>query len=113
MKPFKKNEMTTLVACTANLTGQGYTENFLACEEGLQAPSNSKIYRPEEVKINSFYRFEGESDPADNSILYALETHDGVKGLLIDSYGANTNTHISQFIVEVEDIQKSVHVDDE
>lgn len=113
MKPFNKNEMTTMVNCTANLTAQGYTENFIANEEGLEAPSNNKIYRPDQVRINSFYRFEGESDPADNSILYAVETHDGVKGLVADAYGANTNPHVSKFILEVEDIQKSVHVDDE
>jgi hypothetical protein len=110
MKKFKKEEMTTMVSCTANLNAEGYTENFVAKEKGLEAPSNKKIYKPEDVKINSFYRFEGESDPADNSIIYALETNDGVKGLLIDGYGANTNSLVSKFVLEVEEIHKSEHV---
>jgi hypothetical protein len=113
MKKFKKEEMTTMVSCTANLSADGYTENFIAKAEGLEAPSTQKIYKPAEVKINSFYRFEGESDPADNSILYAVETNDGIKGLLIDAYDTHTNSHVSEFILEVEDIQKSVHIDDE
>jgi hypothetical protein len=106
MKKFKKEEMTTMVSCTANLSADGYTENFIAKAEGLEAPSTQKIYKPAEVKINSFY-------PADNSILYAVETNDGIKGLLIDAYDTHTNSHVSEFILEVEDIQKSVHIDDE
>jgi hypothetical protein len=110
MEKFKKEEMTTLVKCTDTLTREGYTENFIAKEKGIEAPSKKKVYKPADVKINSFYRFEGESDPADNAILYAIETNDGIKGMLIDGYGAYTNSLVSKFIVEVEEIEKAAHV---
>ena len=107
MEPFKKEEMTTMVGCMNKLHADGYTENFIAKEKGLEAPTNGKVYIPEEVKIISFYRFEGESDPADNAIVYAVETKDGVKGMLVDSYGGPyANRKVSQFITEVEDITK-------
>ena len=48
----------------------------------------------------------GESDPADSAIVYAIETKDGVKGILIDSYGAYRSDKISKFITEVENITK-------
>lgn len=93
--------------CTNRLTAEGYTENFTMSEVGMQAPSNEQIYTPNEVKINSFYRFEGESDPADNAIVYAIETNDGLKGLLIDSYGGPyVSQKVSKFIAEVEEIHK-------
>lgn len=101
-----KVEMTTMTSCTNRLQEEGYNENFTATPVGLQAPSTEKLYTPEEVKINSFYRFEGESDPADNAIVYAIEANDGVKGLLIDSYGAYRSDRVSKFITEVEDITK-------
>ncbi|MBL7920167.1 MAG: hypothetical protein JNJ40_07610 [Bacteroidia bacterium] len=107
MEPFKKEEMTTMVGCMNKLQSDGYTENFIAKERGLEAPSNKKVYTPEQIKINSFYRFEGESDPADNAIVYAVETNDGIKGMLVDSYGGPyADRKVSQFITEVGDITK-------
>ncbi len=102
-----KAEMTTMSSCTNRLVAEGYTENFTMTEVGMQAPSNEQTYTPTEVKINSFYRFEGESDPADNAIVFALETNDGIKGLLIDSYGGPyVSQKVSKFISEVTEIRK-------
>lgn len=98
--------MTTMSSCTTKLAKEGYTENFTIKNVGLEAPSTGKLYNPVEVKINSFYRFEGESDPADSAIVYAIETGDGLKGLLIDSYGAYRSDRVSKFIMEVENITK-------
>jgi hypothetical protein len=63
-------------------------------------------YLPEEVHIVDFFRFEGESDPADNSILYAIETNDGTKGTLIDAFGPYADAGVTKFMKEVEDITK-------
>lgn len=112
MKEFEKIEMTTMVTVTNNLTREGYTENFVAQEEGIEAPSNKRIYKPEEVRIKSFYRFEGISDPADNGVVFAVETNDGVKGQLIDAYGAYANPHISKFLCDVEAIAKKEHTNE-
>ncbi len=110
MDNFEKNEMSTLTSCTNHLLQEGFSENFTAHKSGIEAPSTGKMYVPSEVKIVSFYRFEGESDPADNSILYAIEAKDGTKGLLIDAYGGPyVNQSVGQFIKEVEEIQKRAH----
>jgi hypothetical protein len=112
MENFEKTEMTTLVSCTNRLVQEGYTENFVPKKAGIEAPSSEKIYVPSEVKIVNFYRFEGESDPADNAVLYAIEANDGTKGLLIDAYGGPyVNQKVGQFIKEVEEIGKKAHTD--
>src|SRR5688572_19681961 len=87
MENFEKTEMTTLVSCTNRLVKEGFSENFVAHKTGIEAPTTKRIYVPSEVRILNFYRFEGESDPADNSVVYAIEANDGTKGLLIDAYG--------------------------
>ena len=99
--------MNTLSSLTDTAFNKGYTDNFRIEEDGLYAPATDIHYLPNEVKIDNFYRFEGASDPDDNSILYCIETHDGVKGTLIDSYGANNDDLICEFIKEVEEIQKA------
>ncbi|MBN8670128.1 MAG: hypothetical protein ACK4EY_15025 [Flavipsychrobacter sp.] len=99
--------MNTLSSLTDTAFNKGYTDNFRVEEDGLYAPATDIHYLPNEVKIDNFYRFEGASDPDDNSILYCIETHDGVKGTLIDSYGANNDDLIGEFIKEVEEIQKA------
>mgnify|MGYP003651233956 FL=1 len=39
------------------------------------------------LEVIKYYRFEGMSDPDDNTILYVIETTTGEKGLLVDAYG--------------------------
>ena len=102
----ENHELKTLVSCTNMLTAQGFTTQFKAIETGLQSLTNERIFKPEEVKVLNFYRFEGESDPEDSSILYAIETTDGERGTLTDAYGPYSDTHVTNFIKEVEDIQK-------
>jgi hypothetical protein len=107
----ESDEMTTMVDCINSLTRKGFTESYTAKEEGLQSLSTKRLYKPEDVKILDFYRFEGMSDPADNSILYALETSDGKRGTLLDAYGPYADTNVGKFFIEVENISK--RIDDE
>jgi hypothetical protein len=103
-------DMKSMVTCTNKLVNDGFTENFKVAEQGLLAPSKEKLYKPEEVSIANFYRFEGYSDPADNSILYAIITNDGVKGTLTDSYGPYADPEVTKFIKEVEEISKKTKI---
>ncbi len=98
--------LRTMSYCLEKEVANGYKENFLVTEEGMTIANGKKIYTPEEVKIANFYRFEGSSDPDDNSILYVIETDDGTKGTLTDIYGANADTIKTEFILNVERIAK-------
>ncbi len=86
---------------------EGFTENFKVTSRGLTDEIGQKFYPASEVNIPNFHRFEGYSDPQDNSILYWIETTDGRKGILVDAYGAYADMKIDKFIREVQDIQKN------
>jgi hypothetical protein len=101
-----KDEMSSMVVVLQKLNSDGYLTQFKASKNGLESVTTQKTYKPGQVHIVHFYRFEGESDPGDSSILYAIETNDGEKGTLIDSYGAESDPLIESFIKEVQDIQK-------
>ena len=98
--------MKSLSSCVNRMKEEGYQEDFQVTAKGLSTFDKRKTYKPAQVRIVNFYRFEGESDPGDNTILYVMETDDGVKGTLVDGYGAYADVNVSKFIVEVEKIQK-------
>jgi hypothetical protein len=102
----KKEEMTTMVDCIQHLREKGFTKDFSIKNGLLFFPDSDRKYSPEQVKIETFYRFEGDSDPSDNSILYAIITDDGYKGIISDAYGAYSNEDTGKFIARVESISK-------
>jgi len=99
-------EMKTLSSCLNRLVSDGYTENFKVTEKGLLSIEKEKYYKPENVHIVNFFRFEGASDPADSSILYVIELDDKTKGTLSDAYGSYSDPLIEKFVRQVEDISK-------
>ncbi len=101
-------EMKTLADCINKSVLKGYTDSFKVTKQGMKSTTTEKLYMPEEVSVINFYRFEGESDPADNSILYVMETADGLKGTLVDAYGPYADETVNKFMKEVEDINKKV-----
>lgn len=106
-KPDEIPWMKDLASCTNQMKQEGYKEDFQVKEEGLMTTfDHRQSFKPGEVRIASFYRFEGVSDPGDNTILYVIETTDGTKGTLVDGYGAYADEYVAKFIVEVEEIQK-------
>jgi len=107
----EKAEMKTLSSCVNGLTREGFVTQFKITKGGLKSLSTERVYKPEEVKIVSFYRFEGESDPADNSIIYAIETAHEEKGMLIDAYGTYSDVDLAEFVARVEKIEKKPHHD--
>ena len=98
--------MNTMTSVTNKVVKDGYTAQFKVTNQGLFSMSNEQTYKPGEVKVINFYRFEGQSDPGDNSILYVLETSDGLKGTLVDAYGAYADEKVNKFMAEVEEINK-------
>lgn len=102
----KATEMNTMSTLVTKAYKEGFTNDLKINQEGLHTMAEDKFYKPNEVKIVNFYRFEGESDPGDNAIMYKIETNDGVKGVLIDAYGANSDEAVSEFIAAVEAINK-------
>lgn len=102
----RRNYMNTLTDCVNKVVKDGYTDNYKVTEEGLFSPGLGRHFQPEEVHVVDFFRFEGEADPADNTILYVIEIDQGTKGTLVDAYGPYASERVNRFMKDVEDIQK-------
>lgn len=85
-----KEEMTTLSMVLERLRLKRQDNEFRMTDNGFGF-DKVKYYQPDELKIIKTYRFEGESDPSDSSILYLLEANDGKIGYSIDAYGVYSN----------------------
>ncbi len=82
----EKEQMTTVSSVLEKLRIKKHDCEFRMTPEGF-TPGNNKCYKPEDLKIIRTYRFEGESDPSDSSIIYLIEANDGLIGYSMDAYG--------------------------
>ena len=77
----------TMSEAVNGLKQRGYSldfnleENFIEC--------NNEKFNPNDFEITEVYRFEGDSDPADEAVVYAVESKNGMKGVLVSGYGAS------------------------
>lgn len=76
------------------LTQKGYAEDFKAEQNVIKALYSKKEYAPKELKIVDSFRFEGETNPEDETVLFALISKDNVKGTLVMSYSATHSQNI-------------------
>lgn len=83
-------QMTTLSSIMEKLRLKKMDNEFRWTPEGFTV-NKAKPYQPEELQIIRVYRFEGDSDPGDSSVLYILEANDGLIGYSLDAYGAYSN----------------------
>lgn len=89
-KPDQKKEMTTLTSILEKLRVKKKDNVFENTINGFTA-GNSKFYQPNDLKIIRTYRFEGESNPDDNAVVYVIEANDGLVGYSLDAYGVYSN----------------------
>lgn len=75
----------TVTEAVNGLKKRGYDTDFNLDENCLICNSNK--FDVNEFEIVEVYRFEGNTDPADEAIVYAIESIDGMKGVLVSGYG--------------------------
>lgn len=101
----KNNRYNNLAEATENLRQKGFTTNFKVNNKNLLEDDKKSTFKSSEVQLLEFHRFEGMSNPADSSILYAVKTDSGKKGVVIDSFGADGSEITSAFMDEAKQNQ--------
>ena len=83
--------MDTLADAVRRLQQAGYTGNWYANRDHeLECSETGEVLDPSAVEIDHILRFEGQSDPDDMTILFALRTPSGARGLYSAAFGAQT-----------------------
>jgi len=85
----QKFHYATVTDAITQLRKQGYTLDFNLHKNRFKV--GEQEYTADEFEIVDLYRYEGASDPADEATVYALASASGVKGILVDGYGASAD----------------------
>ena len=82
----------TMIEALSALKRQGYTEDFNLEQNCIECRAGQfKIFH-DEFQIDKFFRFEGATDPSDQSIIYAISSPKyNLKGTLVNAYGIYSN----------------------
>lgn len=95
------HNLTTLQEAMQGFRDKGYDKDFRLQKDGrLMINGTNKTFGPEDIRIHDELRFEGDSNPDDMSILYALETSSGEKGLVVNGYGVSADRDLDDFLVQ-------------
>lgn len=76
-----------LVEALNDLKERGYENDFNLKPFCVECASLQLQLHPEDFEIKETYRFEGMSNPDDSSVVYAIESLSGIKGVMVDAYG--------------------------
>ncbi|MDD8017083.1 MAG: hypothetical protein PHP42_01795 [Bacteroidota bacterium] len=83
----------TVTEAIDELQRQGFTMEFTAEEHCVVCCSEK--FHAGEFEIKEIYRYEGDSDPADEAAVYGIQSRTGMKGILVTGYGISTDNFSS------------------
>ena len=84
-----------------DLRRRGFTANFEFLKQTFRDVESGKTFTADELTIVEHYRFEGASDPEDMSVVYAIESSDGTRGIIADAFGAYASPELGAFLSNV------------
>jgi hypothetical protein len=79
----------SLVDALEDLRKRGYQADFEPQSNCLYCSNLDLRLNEEEFRIDEVYRFEENSNPDDNAVVYALTSPTGVKGTIVDGFGSS------------------------
>ena len=96
----------TVTDAVAELQADGYTTDFSVAPDGmLRCGQCGTLHDPAEATVDRIVRFEGDTDPGDEAIVFALTCSDcGLKGTLVSAYGASVGPDEAAVITALADL---------
>ena len=78
----------TVVAALSGLKAKGYTHDFNIEFDNIKCNESNVCLNINEFEITEVFRFEGDTNPSDEDVVYAIESKDGtIKGTITSAFG--------------------------
>lgn len=94
----------TVSQAITELKKRGFSTDFNLEENCIVC--HLEKFDPDDFEITEVYRFEGDTDPADESVVYAIESKTGMKGVLVNGYGIYSEPMSDKMIKKLSIIKK-------
>lgn len=95
----KQLHYDTVSSAIEALRQEGYTTDFRLEKPRMVCPLCRGKY--DEFDIVDIYRYEGDTDPADEASVYAIQSKSGVKGILVTGYGASDDVVSTELLARL------------
>jgi hypothetical protein len=83
-----------------DLKTRGFVTDFNLNADGVECKEKGIFLMPSQFEIVEHYRFEADTNPADSSVLYVIESADtAIKGVLVNAYGVYSDA-VSDNIIQ-------------
>ena len=76
------------------LNENGFTYDFNLHEEDIAK-------NPQKYQIKHIYRYEGDTDPGDEAVVYGIQSTSGKKGVFVAGFSANSITDAAQALINI------------
>jgi hypothetical protein len=76
------------------LNEKGFTFDFNLNEDLIRK-------NPEKFEIVHVYRYEGDSDPGDEAVVYGIKSTSGKKGVYVAGFSANSDSETAKILLEL------------
>jgi len=89
----------TVTDALKDLKLRGFSVDFNIAFDKIICSKNETILNPHEFEIVEVYRFEGDTNPDDEDVVYAVESKDGIiKGTLTSAFGTYAESISTEMI---------------
>jgi hypothetical protein len=82
---------TTVLEALEDLKEKGYTHDFNLKQEAIKA-------HPHDYSVEHVYRYEGDTDPSEESVVYGILSNSGEKGVFVAGFSANSDNEAAQVL---------------
>jgi len=96
-----KKSYETVSEAVNDLVKRGYTTEFSVHpdKECIICNNSATSLSPEDFEIDEIYRFEGMTDPADETIVYAVSSSkNNMKGVIVNAFGPYSDADTSKLV---------------
>lgn len=84
--PNAKPYLKSLTACHTKVVQEGFTEDFQVAGKGLLGVASGRFYTTDSVEVITCLNFKTKGKRNAAAVLFLIETNDGLKGTLVDTY---------------------------
>ena len=90
----------TVTEAVEYLAEQGYVEDYKLSAKGIVAPDRGTAHAAATAVVDHTFRFEGPSDPGDESIVLGVRCPEwGTKGVIVAAYGPDADPEEAAVLV--------------